>query len=67
MTLSGNQIEFIQTLIENLTSTGVVDSSRFYETPYTRFRGRGVDGVFRETEVVRPIEVLEEVRLRAVA
>jgi type I restriction enzyme R subunit len=59
-TLTGNQIEFIQTLIENLTSTGVVDPARLYEAPYARFSGRGVNGVFREAEVFRLIEVLEE-------
>jgi type I restriction enzyme R subunit len=66
-TLTASQIEFIQVLIDNLTSTGVVDPARLYEAPYTRLSGRGVEGVFREPDVVQLIEVLEEVRLRAVA
>lgn len=34
-TLGANQIEFIQLLIENLTSTGVVKPDRLYERPPT--------------------------------
>ena len=66
-THTANQIEFIQTIIENLTRTGVVGPGRLYEAPYTRFSGKGVDGVFHEAEVVQLIAMLDEVRQRAVA
>ena len=66
-TFSANQIEFIQTIVENLTKTGVVDPARLYEAPYTRLSAKGVEGVFRDAEVEQLIAVLEEVRLRAVA
>jgi type I restriction enzyme R subunit len=65
--LTGSQIEFIQILIENLTSAGIVDPSRLYEPPYTRFSGKGVEGVFREADVVQLIEILDDVRVRAIA
>ncbi|MDJ0391080.1 DEAD/DEAH box helicase family protein [Roseomonas sp. E05] len=66
-TLSANQLEFIQIIIENLTRTGVVDPGRLYEAPYTRLSAKGVEGVFREAEVVALIDLLDEVRRRAVA
>lgn len=66
-TLNGRQIEFVQIIIENLTRSGVVDPSRLYEPPYTRLSASGVEGVFREAEVVELIQLLEEVRQRAVA
>ena len=66
-THTANQIEFIQTIIENLTKTGIVDPGRLYEPPYTRFSGKGVDGMFPEAEIVQLIAALDEVRQRAVA
>lgn len=42
-------------------------TSRLYEAPYTRLSAQGVEGVFREAEVVQLIAVLEDVWLRAVA
>ncbi|MCQ4162648.1 DEAD/DEAH box helicase family protein [Roseomonas sp. GC11] len=66
-TLSANQLEFIQIIIENLTRSGVVDPGRLYEAPYTRLSAKGVEGVFREAEVVALIDILDEVRRRAVA
>lgn len=65
--LSANQIEFIQTIIENLTKTGVVDPGRLYEPPYTRRSPKGVEGLFQEAEIDLLIAVLDDVRQRAVA
>jgi type I restriction enzyme R subunit len=65
--LTASQIEFIQMIIENLTKTEVVEVSRLYEAPYTKLSAKGVEGVFREADVVQVIEVLEDVWLRAVA
>nr|WP_294554020.1 DEAD/DEAH box helicase family protein [uncultured Rhodopila sp.] len=66
-THTANQIEFIQTIIENLTKTGTVDPGRLYEAPYTRFSGKGIEGVFPESTVDELIAALEDVRQRAVA
>lgn len=66
-TLTSNQLEFVNIIIENLTQAGMVDPGRLYEAPYTRLSARGVEGVFPEAEVVRLIDVLEDVRRRAVA
>ena len=65
--LSANQIEFVQTVIENLTKAGVMDPSGLYEAPSTRLSARGVESVFQEAEVVQLIAILEDVWLRAVA
>lgn len=65
--LTANQIEFVKTVIENLTKAGVMDPSRVYKAPFTRLSARGVEGVFQEAEVVQLISVLEDVWLRAVA
>jgi len=66
-TFTANQIEFVQMVIENLTKAGVVDIGRLYEAPYTKFSAKGVEGIFKEAEVVQLIGVLEDVRQRAVA
>ncbi len=66
-TLNAKQIEFVHTIIENLTQSGNVDPSRLYEPPYTRLSASGVEGVFREAEVVELIHLLDDVRQRAVA
>jgi type I restriction enzyme R subunit len=65
--LSANQIEFVNIIVDNLTKTGLVHPGRLYEAPYTRLSAKGVDGVFRDADVEQLIELLEEVRLRAVA
>jgi type I restriction enzyme R subunit len=44
-----------------------VDIGRLYEAPYTKFSAKGVEGIFKEAEVVQLIAVLEDVRQRAVA
>lgn len=66
-TLTANQITFLDMLIENLTAAGVIDQSRLYEAPYTRFSPYGVEGLFKDAEVEQLIGVLEQVRLSAVA
>ena len=65
--LTANQIEFVQTVIENLTKAGVMDPSRLYEAPYTRMSAKGVEGVFQDAEVIQLIAILDDVWLRAVA
>lgn len=65
--LNARQIEFVQTIIENLTQTGIVEPDRLYESPYTRLSAKGVHGVFQEAEVVQLFQLLEDVRQRAVA
>jgi len=65
-TLTANQIQFLEQIVENLSRTGVVDPARLYEPPDTRLNAMGVAGVFPDSDVVdRLIAVLEDVRQRA--
>jgi len=44
-----------------------MDARLLYDSPYTDFSPRGVDGVFESREVDELVSVLEGVRNRAVA
>ena len=45
-TLRANQIEFLNLIIDHLTEHGSMDARLLYDSPYTDFSPRGVDGVF---------------------
>jgi type I restriction enzyme, R subunit len=61
-----NQIEFLNLIVDHLTEHGSMDARSLYDSPYTDFSPRGVDGVFESKEVDELLSVLEEVRKRAV-
>jgi len=65
--LSANQIEFIDMIVEQLTESGIMDSARLYESPYTDLNSQGVEGVFSPDEVDELLLILEDVRHRAAA
>jgi Type I site-specific restriction-modification system, R (restriction) subunit and related helicases len=48
---SGNQIEFVNEIIDHLTEQGVVNVAALYESPYTDIHPKGPDGVFAPAEV----------------
>ncbi len=64
--LSANQIQFLDEVINNLTEHGSMDAARLYESPYTDFNPQGGD-VFAPAQVQKLLAILEEVRERAVA
>ncbi len=64
---SANQIEFINLIIDYLTERGAMDPRRLYESPFTDFDDQGVSGVFQQAEVMRIVQVLNDVRERAAA
>jgi type I restriction enzyme R subunit len=66
-TLRGNQIEFINLIIDHLTERGAMDPRRLYESPFTDLDDQGVSGIFPQTDVQRIVEVLHDVRGRAAA
>jgi type I restriction enzyme R subunit len=66
-TLSANQIEFINRVIDDLTQRGWMDASLLYESPFTDFSPRGVEGIFDSGQVTELIGIIEEVRQRAAA
>lgn len=66
--LTGNQIEFINLIIDHLTEAGAMDPSRLYESPFTDFDDQGVSGVFPiQADVQSIVAVLNHVKGRAAA
>ena len=65
-TLRANQIEFLNLITDHLTEHGSMEARLLYDSPYTDFSPRGVDGVFESKEVDELVSILDEVRKRAV-
>jgi type I restriction enzyme R subunit len=65
--LRGNQIEFINLIIDHLTERGAMDPRRLYESPFTDFDDQGVSGLFHQADVQRIVQVLHNVCERSVA
>ena len=65
--LTGNQIEFVNMVVDHLTEHGLVEPGRLYESPYTDLSPMGVDGLFAEDTADALVSILEEVKRRAAA
>ena len=66
-TLSANQIEFVNLIVEHLTEHGVMEAGLLYESPFTDLNPQGPEGVFNSTQVDELVTLLSQVRARAVA
>jgi type I restriction enzyme R subunit len=66
-TLSANQIEFVNVVVNRLTEHGVVEPAMLYESPFTDLTPSGPEGLFDGPEIDELISVLATVRERAVA
>ena len=66
-TLSANQIEFVNLIVDHLTEHGVMPAALLYESPFTDITPRGPDGLFASAEVDELIATLLRVRSTAVA
>lgn len=66
-TPTGNQIEFLNMVIDHLTERGAMDPRLLYESPFTDIDPLGVAGLFEENDVVEFIQILEQVRQHAAA
>jgi type I restriction enzyme R subunit len=64
-TLRANQIEFLNLIIDHLTEHGAMEARLLYDSPYTDFSARGVDGVFESGDVDELVSILEDVRKKA--
>lgn len=66
-TLTADQHEFLNLVIDHLTARGVMDPALLYETPFTDFDTNGVEGVFEQADVIRLVEILRDVGNRSAA
>ena len=66
-TLTANQIEFINLVVEHLTQHGIVNPDRLYESPFTDLTPRGPESLFSAAELEELFQVLANVRERAIA
>ena len=63
--LTGNQIEFVNLVIDYLTEHGAMEPERLYESPFTDFNPRGVEGIFEPAQVTALLDVLNSIRAAA--
>ena len=61
------QIQFINEIINELTSRGVMDPARLYDPPFTDLAPTGPEGLFSESDVNRICDLLDVIRQRTQA
>lgn len=62
---TAEQIRFIHLIIDELTSNGVMEPARLYESPYTDHAPTGPEAVFAEDEVDDIVGILNTVKANA--
>ncbi len=65
--LTANQIQFVNLIIDYLTQSGWMNAAHLYETPFTDFSPKGVEGLFNPVQVSQIIAVLDGIRQSAAA
>ncbi len=65
--LSANQIEFVNLIVDHLTAHGVMAAAMLYESPFTDLTPRGPDALFDSEQIDELLAVIEKVRGTAVA
>lgn len=66
-TVTPDQIEFVNLIVQELTQNGTMDADRLFESPFTDLNAQGPLGIFPATRVSQIVDVLNLIRERAVA
>jgi type I restriction enzyme R subunit len=66
-THTATQIRFINEILDELTSRGVMDPARLYDPPFSDLAPMGPEGLFSEAEVDTICQLLDLVTTRAMA
>jgi type I restriction enzyme R subunit len=66
-TLTANQLEFVNLIVDHLTEHGLMEAARLYESPFTDLTPHGPDGLFKSNEMEELLRALQAVRATAVA
>ena len=65
--LSANQIEFVNLIIDHLTEHGTFETRLLYESPFTDLTPQGPEGLFKPGQIDDLLSVLASVRKTAAA
>jgi len=66
-TTTPNQIEFINLIVEELTSSGIMAPERLFQSPFTDLNAQGPIAIFPPAKVARILDLLKDIHARAVA
>ncbi len=66
-TFTGNQLTFVNLVVDQLTRTGVVDPGLLYEAPFTGVAPTGPESLFSAAQVATLVATLKHIRETAVA
>jgi type I restriction enzyme, R subunit len=66
-TLTANQIEFVNLVVDHLSAHGLIDAAMLYESPFTDLTPRGPDALFNPAQMDELMAVFDSVRAHAAA
>lgn len=66
-TMTANQLEFINLVVEHLTAHGAMSPALLYESPFTDLNPQGPEGIFTPSQVDQLIVLLTDIKERALA
>ncbi|MCC6270917.1 MAG: DEAD/DEAH box helicase family protein, partial [Microbacteriaceae bacterium] len=66
-TFTGNQLTFVNLIVDQLTRTGVMDPGLLYEAPFTGVAPTGPEALFTPAQVANLVATLKHIRETAVA
>jgi type I restriction enzyme R subunit len=66
-TFTGNQLTFVNLIVDQLTRTGVMDPGLLYEAPFTGVAPTGPEALFTPAQVATLVATLKHIRETAVA